>query len=182
MRDNDGRKNRKAIQKKCSHCDKEFMGKTTAKYCSVLCKIFYRVKKCENGCWEWQGYCQQGGYGRLSLDRENTELVHRKVFEEVHGLNLPVKQLVCHKCDNRKCVNPDHLFQGTHRDNLLDCAMKNRRQYKTGEDACNVKLNWKMIDEIRKLRSEGWTLMKIGEKYNVTHSTVGRACANKNWR
>lgn len=147
-----------------------------------MCKIFSRVKKCESGCWEWQGYCQPGGYGRLKFDRQTTELVHRKVFKEVNKLELNVKELVCHKCDNPKCVNPDHLFMGSHRDNLLDCIAKNRKVYQKQENHWKAKLDWKMVDEIRKLRQEGWTLMKLGEKFSVNHTNISNICLNKTWR
>lgn len=182
MREDDGRKIKKAVLKSCTHCQKEYMGKTTAKYCSIFCTLFSRIKKCENGCWEWQGYCQPGGYGRLRIENNHTVLIHRKIYELVNKVNLPIKTLVCHKCDNRKCANPDHLFIGTHKDNALDCIKKNRRPLKFGEESYNHKLTWEMVDEIRKLRKEGWTIMKLGEKFKVYHSNISRICLNKSWK
>jgi hypothetical protein len=181
MKKNDGRGNRKSVLKQCVHCDKDFIGKTTAKYCSTLCRIFSRIKKCETGCWEWQAYCLNG-YGRLKIGPKETHLVHRKVFTEINKVQLDVKELVCHKCDNRKCVNPDHLFLGTHKDNFLDCIKKKRRIFATGEESANHKLNWMMVDEIRKLRQEGWTIVKLGEKYGVNHSNISNICLHKTWR
>lgn len=182
MREDDGRKNRKAILKQCVNCNEEFMGKTTSKYCSDICRIFSRVKKCESGCWEWQAYCEPGGYGRTKVSNEKAQLVHRFVYMQTKNVQLDVKQLVCHKCDNRKCVNPDHLFVGSHKDNMDDCINKNRRTYPTGEESTRHKLTWKMVDEIRKLRQEGWTIMKLGEKFKVYHSNISRICLNKTWK
>ncbi len=182
MRKEDGRKNRRAVLKQCIHCDKDFMAMTTAKYCSTLCRIFSRITKCETGCWEWQAYCEPGGYGRTKISNTVTELVHRVVYKQINNVELDVKTLVCHKCDNRKCVNPDHLFLGSHKDNAQDCINKKRRKFGTGEDSAHHKLNWKMVDEIRKLRQEGWTLVKLGEKYGVNHTNISNICLNKNWR
>lgn len=182
MKKNDGRRNKKSVVKQCVHCSKDFTGKTTAKYCSILCRIFSRIKTIENGCWEWQAYCEPGGYGRTKIDQYNTELVHRVVFKEIYKVKLDVKQLVCHKCDNRKCVNPEHLFIGSHADNAQDCVKKNRKNSPKNENHHKAKLTWQMVDEIRKLRGEGWTIVKLGEKYAVNHSNISNICLQKTWR
>jgi len=78
-----------------------------------------------NKCWEWQGYVGTGGYGRITINYKD-ELVHRIAFQLSHG-EIPDGMCVCHKCDNRICCNPDHLWLGTLADNNRDCSEKGRK-------------------------------------------------------
>ena len=89
----------------------------------------------DSGCWEWTGYKDDKGYGRSSTYRRyqsNTLiLAHRISWELYHG-DIPKDDsyygtlLVCHHCDNPGCVNPNHLFLGTQKDNMQDCKRKGR--------------------------------------------------------
>lgn len=77
-----------------------------------------------SGCWEWTGYLDEKGYGQC-WSNGRSDRAHRVAFKDKNG-EIPEGTEVCHKCDNRKCVRPDHLFVGTHRDNILDMFSKNR--------------------------------------------------------
>lgn len=76
------------------------------------------------GCWEWTGKVRRDGYGACwSGGREM--LAHRVSFAREHG-EIPAGAVVCHKCDNPRCINPQHLFMGTQGDNLRDAFAKGR--------------------------------------------------------
>lgn len=78
----------------------------------------------DTGCHEWHGMRTQGGYGQFSLDGRR-QLAHRVAWAWTYG-PIPKGQLVCHHCDNRRCVNVLHLFLGSHRDNMQDALNKGR--------------------------------------------------------
>ena len=91
-------------------------------------RFWARVKKTE-ACWLWVGTrTKSGGYGILSINGKYVR-AHRFSFE-LHKTKLSPKMEACHTCDNPPCVNPDHLFEGTHRDNMLDMKKKRRGPFK----------------------------------------------------
>src|SRR5690348_1346681 len=77
-----------------------------------------------NGCWEFTGSLNNGGYGVIGF-KGKVWLAHRLSYY-FHNGEIPKGLLVCHKCDNRKCINPDHLFLGTYMDNYNDMVAKGR--------------------------------------------------------
>lgn len=84
----------------------------------------------KSGCWNWKGNINNSGYGSVSVskgsrDKKVTMRTHRMSWIAFNG-DIPAGMHVLHKCDNRTCVNPEHLFLGTHRDNMQDMMQKGR--------------------------------------------------------
>ncbi len=75
-------------------------------------------------CWEWTGSCDSSGYGTIRVNK-STHSTHRTAWRITYG-TIPSGMYICHKCDNPKCVNPNHLWIGTSQDNSLDRARKGR--------------------------------------------------------
>lgn len=92
-------------------------------------KFWSKVAK-SDGCWEWQGARRGNGYGVIYKQGKGTQ-AHRLSWTITNGA-IPAGMYVCHKCDNRPCVRPDHLFLGTHTDNMRDCGAKGRNVGRRG--------------------------------------------------
>lgn len=88
--------------------------------------LMQRCVKTDNGCMEWKLSVTNKGYGRLR-DGNKMKRAHRESYKVFVG-NIPNGMFVCHKCDNPKCINPDHLFLGTSYDNMRDMVAKGRNR------------------------------------------------------
>ncbi len=128
----------------------------------------------ENGCWEWIGRMRDDGYGMISGSR-----AHRVSFELVNG-PIPHGLHICHRCDNRRCVNPDHLFAGTDKQNMQDALIKNRLPL--GSRRPNAKRTDEDIRRMRALRSEGHTYAEIAHLTGTDPRYVRRVALRKIWK
>lgn len=144
-------------------------------------KIFYdRILKFvdinnKNNCWVWWYKKTKSGYPILE-----GEYVHRLVYYLWYGV-LPENKFVCHKCDNPSCVNPKHLFLGTHGDNIQDMVKKGRNA--KGEKTNNNKLKNKQVREIKELfKNQYKTISQIADIYNVSRSTISNIINKKTWK
>lgn len=135
------------------------------------------IKKIEisEDCWSWRGAKQGKGYGRFWNGRRLV-LAHRFSYEFFTG-TIPRGALVCHICDNPSCVNPKHLFLGTHKDNAIDMISKGRGRNQT------TKLSFKIADRIRKEYSTGnISQRKLAKKYEVSQAQINDIIKFKCWR
>jgi hypothetical protein len=134
-------------------------------------RLMSKVKKEENGCWIWRGRVRSDGYGEISVNGKG-RATHRVAHEELIG-PIPEGLQVCHKCDNRQCINPDHLFLGTQKDNQQDMARKGRGVLnRKGEAHPAAKLTNDQYEEIRTLRKAGVMRKELAIKYNVSPSAI----------
>src|SRR5688572_1635068 len=142
-------------------------------------------KYAPNGCWEWTASTfVWNGYGQFSPFHGKTVTAHRFSYELRFG-KIPAGKLVCHKCDNRKCVNPAHLFLGTHKDNFLDAVKKGRQAFVSplcGQDNGNSKLTKTDVIEIRKLYEDGLSQEKIAKLRGISQSQVGNIVRGDHWK
>lgn len=141
---------------------------------------FWRyVKKVDNGCWEWLGCLSKNGYGVFSVPHipgENKHSYAHRFSWELHFGSIPEGKVICHKCDNPSCLNPEHLFIGTQKDNLADMVKKNRGAH--GERNGNTKL--KEEEVIRIFKWEG-VKKRIAEEYGISYQCVYDIKRGRRW-
>jgi len=172
---------------KCSACGKVIWRKET-KNCRK-CASKKRIKTLENNfwpnirktdsCWIWTGgILQSGGYGYVTY-LGNDFRAHRLSWI-LHKGEIPKGFEVCHKCDNPPCVNPAHLFLGTHNDNMRD--MKQKKRCALGERHGLHKLTTEQVKKIRSEYVRGIITHKmLGEIYGVDRHTIGDIINKKYW-
>lgn len=140
---------------------------------SLESSLMKRIKvNDETGCWEIQGYLDKDGYGEVSGRR-----AHRVAYELFIG-EIPQGLLVCHKCDNRRCCNPDHLFLGTQKENVADMIRKGRKDPRYGERNTQNKLTEQEVLEIY-YSTEVQRIVAL--KYGIDQSTVSNIKTGKLW-
>lgn len=175
----------------CSNCGTTFMrangemrGQSTV-FCSLPCRALYNdaglrfershIPEPNSGCWLWTGAVCAGGYGVMFFNGRQT-LAHRVAYE-LFVQTPPRALFICHRCDNRACVNPEHLFVGTASDNSADMVGKNRQA--KGEQRANSKINPALVRAIlgSSLPDTEWA-----SRLNVTKGTINHIRHRRNWR
>ncbi len=134
----------------------------------------------DEACWEWLGNRLPYGYGHIKIEGKQIK-AHRWSYEYING-PIPNGLLVLHRCDNPPCVRPDHLFLGTHSDNILDALAKGRLDpVKMGLH--NAKLSEHDVIEIRNLfASTIATRTQLAERYGVTRTTIEYVTKGTTWQ
>lgn len=136
------------------------------------------VDKKENGCWEWTGGTTQG-YGRFGFHGKSVA-AHRVSMMLFHEPYAEFKDLlVCHKCDNTMCVNPDHLFLGTHQDNINDKMAKGRHNTGRGMDYKHAKIT---DDDVLAIRASQEATAVLAFRYDISTSNVNAIRSGKRWK
>ncbi len=123
------------------------------------------IQSVSSGCIEWQSTLSKGRYGKFYF-RGRQELAHRAAWI-LSGREIPEGRWVLHHCDNRKCVNPDHLYLGDAKKNAED-----REQRRTGNRG--AKYSAEIIAECKLLYSDDWRQVDIAKKLGMTQQSVSR--------
>lgn len=131
------------------------------------------------GCWLWEDSFNRGGYGRFWIGNGKTSTAHRIAYELYKG-TIPDGLCVCHSCDVRNCVNPDHLWLGTTQDNTQDRSKKGRTHRHIGNNFC-TKLSFKIAAEIRQDFKDGIYYKDIMKKFNIGVGTAYEIKNNRRW-
>ena len=159
--------------------------------------LYRRSRLTETGCWEWIGARTTAGYGEINRKRR-VRYVHRIAWELHHG-PIPAGKWVLHRCDNPPCWNPDHLFLGTHRDNVADKMLKGRHRHghlygddhptrkrpeivKRGEHHGMARLTWDIVRQIRACHAAGEIKARIADRFSVNRGTVFKVVNNQQWK
>lgn len=149
-------------------------------------RFWSRVDK-SGECWTFTGGRDGAGYGMMSIygHGASPEKAHRISFVLAGG-TLPPRAEVCHKCDNPACVRPDHLFAGSHHENMIDASKKGRMKVaskgKSGSANNMAKLTEKDIPLIRELRKQGKSQRQIGLLFGVDRSTISQIDRHIHWK
>lgn len=121
----------------------------------------------DNGCWRWTAYLNAKGYGTM-FHEGKTLLAHRASWI-VAGKELPDDMELCHRCDTRDCINPDHLFVGTHQDNMTDMVEKKRHVARYGWDNNKTKLS---RDDVLFIRGSGASINTLAAMFGVSRTAI----------
>ncbi len=182
----------------CETCGKAFHpweGRTnTSKFCSRKCSypnmkaatlnrpedFFGKIEKTPSGCWEWSGFRNGSGYGMFGIGGK-TIRAHRYSYE-MHKGPIPTGLLVCHSCDNPPCVNPDHLWLGTHRDNGQDMSKKGRGTKTPSVHSEQHPLSKLTKDKARAIRADARPARIVAAEYGVSSSLVEGIRRGTHWK
>lgn len=145
-------------------------------------------------CWEWIGHKFHNGYGQFKNGGTTPIRAHRYSWMKFRGV-IPKGLLVLHHCDNPACVNPKHLFLGTHNSNMDDMVSKDRaatgdrngthlypEKVTRGEDLHSAVLTEEIVIELRKIPKRFLNFSRLGRKYGVCSSTIKKATSGRSWK
>jgi hypothetical protein len=132
-------------------------------------------KKSDEECWNWLGAC--GNYGHLTV--QNKQISSHRFSYLINVGDIPDGMFICHKCDNHFCVNPNHLFIGTQKDNMQDKINKNRGADLAGTSNGKHKLT---DNEVMEIRNSSLSNRKLAKLYNVSYSLIGGIKRKERWK
>jgi len=157
---------------------------TKIEWTDELIKRFWNYVNKTSDCWLWKAGCFSNGYGQFRVGKKKVK-AHRFAYELVYGKVLP-EICVCHTCDNRKCVNPKHLFLATDKGNAQDRETKKRHPHldgydKSGEKNPAAKLTKADVFMIRNLKGRQ-SYAVIANRFNISKSQVGNIMRGESWQ
>lgn len=131
-------------------------------------------------CWEWTAYRKKNGYGQFTLRTGLFVGAHTVSYALTHG-PIPAGLSICHRCDNPPCVNPDHLFLGSQRDNTLDMFAKGRATRSRGIERSNARLNEDAVREIRNAPLRHGVVAELARQFGVSDTTIRKIRNGEKW-
>lgn len=142
-------------------------------------RFWSRVDKTtnSNGCWEWQGTIEKTGYGHVEY-KGKTWKTHRMAWLLTYE-KVPVN-CILHACDNRKCVNPNHLREGTHKENSQDMVKRKRSLF--GEKQNSAKITDEIVKSVRQMLANGKTQKEVTEILNLSFNIVHGIKSGRTWK
>jgi len=136
-------------------------------------------------CWRWRAWCDpRWGYGRMHVGTHHRKRMFRahRLAWLLHRGPIPAGLWVLHRCDNPPCVRPDHLFLGTHDDNMQDMAMKGRGRVSAGMLNPHRKLDTKHIAAIRAAYASGlYSQDALAKEFQIGQTHVSRIVRGEAW-
>lgn len=139
-----------------------------------------KVNRTGYRCWEWQAGRSANGYGCINYQGRVTS-AHRLAYELTYGL-IPIGMFVCHRCDNKLCCRPEHLFLGLPADNSADMAAKGRAPRLRGTLSGSAKLTSDQVREMRRLYANGdISAQQLGRRFGVSTMAAWRAVARRSY-
>ena len=151
---------------------------------SIADRFWSKVLR-SRGCWLWQAALCSGRYGFFWLMGRN-HYAHRVAYQLAGGV-IRAGKLICHKCDVPRCVNPAHLFQGTPKDNVIDCVRKGRRG-RTGARGISHPRSKLTPRNVRLIRStyrpyiHGYTVPALAKRLGVSNHTIQAVLGRATWK
>lgn len=142
-------------------------------------RFLERVEE-RDGCWEWQGALVRG-YGVTTI--EGVQWIAHRVSYFLHHGDLPADTFICHHCDNKRCVNPDHLYAGDSQTNSDDAVARQRLDPPIGERNGHAVLTLADVTRMRSLYlAGGWSHATLAREFNVSPANVYKVVSYKSWR
>jgi len=150
----------------------------------LLDRLILKCRKNPNGCIEWTGCTNWDNYGMIgfSISGKNNQMIaHRLAYFLLVG-SYPNELQVLHECDNPLCVNPAHLWLGTHADNMEDKARKGRVKSVSRENNPHAKLTENDVREIRQSLSNGTRKIDLARRFGVSDACIHYIATEQTWK
>ncbi|WP_084542836.1 HNH endonuclease [Deinococcus murrayi] len=182
----------------CAYCGKVFLStQARRRFCSVECGntnrrsmskerlqeklLKHRQIDSTTGCWEWTAGLGRKSYGVVTVAYKQYR-VPRLSAHVYLGFDLTSQQIVCHRCDNPRCFNPDHLFMGTLSDNMQDMLAKGRQNPPKGSRNGQARLTEDDVREIRRLGKSGVHQREVAERFGISYSYANNVINGERWK